>query len=40
VPPHLSMVLAVGIEFGVPVSNTEIRPVKYAGAGKVVRVSG
>lgn len=39
VPPHMSMVLAVGIEFGVPVSNTEIRPVKYAGAGKVVKVS-
>lgn len=39
VPPLMCMVLAVGIEFGVPVSNTEIRPAKYAGAGKVVKVS-
>lgn len=36
--PQVSLVLAVGIEFGVPVSNTEIRPVKYAGAAKIVRV--
>jgi hypothetical protein len=36
--PEVSLVLSVGIEFGIPVSNTEIRTVKYAGAAKVVRV--
>lgn len=38
--PQQSLVLAVGIEFGVPVSHTEIRPVKYAGAAKVLKISG
>jgi hypothetical protein len=33
-----TLMLAVGIEFGVPVSNTEVRPIKRDGAAKVIRM--
>lgn len=33
-----TLLLAVGIEFGIPLSNTEVRPVKRYGAGKVLRM--
>lgn len=38
--PQLSLVLAACIEFGIPVSQSEIRPVKYAGAAKIVTMEG
>lgn len=34
----VSLILAAGIEFGVPLSNAVVQSVKYAGAGKVLRV--
>lgn len=36
--PHISLVLAAGVEFGQPVSNTEVKFTKYAGAAKVLKV--
>jgi len=34
----LTLVFSVGIEFGQPAANGEIKPVKYMGAGKIMRV--
>lgn len=33
-----TLALAIGIEFGIPVTNTEIRPVKRYGAAKVLKM--
>lgn len=38
--PQLSLVLAACIEFGTPVSQSEIRPIKYSGAAKIVTMEG
>ncbi len=32
------IILAAGIEFGIPVAPDDIRPVKYAGAGRVLKI--
>ncbi len=37
-PAGCTMVLAAGIEFGIPLSNTEVRFVKYAGTAKLLRM--
>jgi hypothetical protein len=40
-PPDLSnytLLLAVGIEFGMPLTNTEVRPVKRDGAAKILKM--
>ncbi len=38
--PQQTLMLAAAIEFGSPVSHTDIRPVKYAGAARIVMVEG
>lgn len=35
---NYTLVLSVGLEFGLPLTNTEVRPVKRYGAGKVVKM--
>lgn len=37
-PAGCTLVLAAGIEFGVPLSNTEVQLVKYAGTAKIMRM--
>ena len=37
--PGVTLILSVGIEFGVPVSDRKIDYVKYSGAGKVLKLS-
>jgi hypothetical protein len=35
---HLSLILAAGVEFGQPVSTTEVKTTKYAGAAKLLKL--
>jgi hypothetical protein len=37
-PAGCTLILAAGIEFGVPLSNTEVQLVKYAGTAKIMRM--
>lgn len=36
--PGVSLILAAGVEFGQPLNSTEVKPTKYAGAAKVLKL--
>lgn len=39
IPAHITLMLSIGIEFGKPGHVNSIEPVKYAGTGKILKVS-
>ena len=38
IPPHISLMLTIGIEFGKPSAGNSYEPVKYAGSGKILKM--